>query len=139
MVKLRYLQALLKHLQENPRKLYLRLPCQHVLQMVLMYQLCIFKALHHDKHNFLKFLQCHPWTFYHGIFHYNTKDESILDSNLKTNRDQNCREQPSLHAEVLIFNGRCWRFSHKWLISVSTLVMAAALESSDNSLEIITG
>ena len=66
------------------------------------------------------------------------KDESVLDSSLKTNWEQNCTEQPSLHTKELFFSGTCWCFSLKWSLTVSTLVMAAALERSDSSLLIVT-
>ena len=63
--------VLLKHLlQECTRKLYLLLLCRHGPQLVLVCQLHISQTLHHDRHIFLKFLQCHPWVLYRGVFHY---------------------------------------------------------------------
>ena len=64
------------------------------------------------------------------------KDKLILDSNSKTNRDRNCAEQSSLHALGLIFSGRCY-FSLNLSITISTIIMAAALEWSESSLVIV--
>ena len=55
----------------------------------------------------------------------------------KTNCDRNVAEEPSLHTAELLFSGRCCFFLKSWII-LGTLVMEAALEWSESSLQIFT-
>ena len=54
------------------------------------------------------------------------------------NWDRNSAEQPSFYTIELIFIDICWCFSLKWSITISTLVMKAALDWSDSSLPMVT-
>ena len=106
-------------------KLYqLRLLCRHVQHMVLACQLRISQTLHHDRR---KFLQCHPWVFCRGVFHYNTLLWSKMNQYLTEFKNE---LGPSLQTKELFFSGTCWFFFFKWSITVSTLVMASLEEWS---------